>query len=334
MEPRREPTDVVRVRMPRVRASDLAPLDLVVFGGEALAGHVVGRTIPTAQSTLADSSFVIMPRAARRRSMPTLDENLHNWTADWDWSQRGDEWSRWWGDTPALWYGALLPRLHAMLPAESILEIAPGYGRWTEYLKDLTEHLVIVDLTEKCIEHCRDRFASSANIAYHVNDGRSLEMVEDDSIDLVFSFDSLVHAEPEIIGGYLEQLARKLRPDGIGFLHHSNAGTVKRLSALTRRIPNRFFEPLVHRGVAVNLSAWRDDRMSAALFREQCSDAGLMCVGQELVSWEFGGYLIDCFSVFTRSGSRWDRPMQLLRNPMFVAEARRMSRLYAGSSFR
>jgi SAM-dependent methyltransferase len=265
--------------------------------------------------------------------MPTVHENLENWRTGWDWSGRGEEWSWWWGDTSALWHGALLPRIHAMLPAGTVLEIAPGYGRWTQYLKDLCEHLVIVDLTAACIESCRERFANAANIAYHVNDGRSLAMVPDGSIDFVFSFDSLVHVEPEVIGGYLEQLAAKLGPDGIGFIHHSNAGSLKPLSDLSRRVPSRLFGPLMRHGIAVNLAAWRDEAMTAALFRRQCEAAGIACVTQELVSWEYGGYLLDCFSVFTPKGSRWERPARLVRNPMFVAEARRMARLYARTSF-
>jgi len=266
--------------------------------------------------------------------MPTLDENLQSWTATWDWSHRGDEWSWWWGDTAALWYGAILPRVHTMLGTGTILEIAPGYGRWTDYLKDSCQTLVLVDLAENCIAHCRKRFASSSNIRYHVNDGRSLAMVEDGTVDFVFSFDSLVHAQPEIIDGYLSQLATKLKPDGIGFIHHSNLGSLKRLSAVSRGVPHRFFHPLRRRGILVNLSAWRDDRMTAKLFRDQCVKAGLICVGQELVSWEFGGYLIDCFSMFAAKESRWDRSFRLVRNPLFVAEARRMAQLYANSSFR
>lgn len=266
--------------------------------------------------------------------MPTLDENITNWSATWDWSERGDDWSRWWGDTPALWHGAILPRIHAMVPAPTILEIAPGYGRWTQYLKDLCQRLVVVDLTDKCIAHCRERFADSSHIEYHVNDGRSLAMVDDRSVDFVFTFDSLVHTQPEIIGDYLAQLATKLRGDGVGFMHHSNAGSLGFLSALTRRIPGRYFTALVRRGLAVNLPAWRDGSMTAARFREQCSQAGLVCVSQELVSWEFGGYLIDCFSTFALKGSRWDRSTEIVRNPLFVAEARRMARLYAASAFR
>ncbi|MEK6280890.1 MAG: hypothetical protein AABN95_11100 [Acidobacteriota bacterium] len=29
-----------------------------------------------------------------------------------------------------------LPRIHPFIPVGTILEIAPGYGRWTHYLKD------------------------------------------------------------------------------------------------------------------------------------------------------------------------------------------------------
>jgi SAM-dependent methyltransferase len=265
--------------------------------------------------------------------VPTVDENLQNWSSTWDWSQRGEEWSHWWGDTPALWYGAILPRIHALVPTGTILEIGPGFGRWTHYLRDLGERLVLVDLTDKCIAHCRERFADTPHIDCHVNDGWSLDMVEDGSVDLVFSFDSLVHVEPQIIDAYLAQLTAKLKPDGVGFLHHSNAGSLRTLTALSRRVPARFFHSLVRRGIAVNLSAWRDEGMTAELFRGQCESAGLRCVAQELISWESGAYLIDCLSIFTRKGSRWDRPTRITRNPMFVAEARRMSRLYAGTSF-
>src|SRR3954464_15727991 len=101
--------------------------------------------------------------------MPEIDHNVAVWETSWDWSEQGEEWSGWWGGTPALWHGALLPRLHAFLPAPTILEIAPGYGRWTQYLKNCCDRLVVVDLAERCIEHCRERFSGASNIEYHVN---------------------------------------------------------------------------------------------------------------------------------------------------------------------
>ena len=82
----------------------------------------------------------------------------------------------------------------------------------------------MVDLTERCIEACKERFSADSHITYYVNDGKSLAMIPDDSVDFVFSFDALVHVEADVIKAYLSQLALQLKPDGVGFIHHSNIG--------------------------------------------------------------------------------------------------------------
>lgn len=265
--------------------------------------------------------------------MADVEHNISVWNKTWDWSTGGEEWSAWWGGTPALWYGALLSRIHAFLPAGTILEIAPGFGRWTQYLKDECEQLIVVDLAERCIEGCKERFADADNIEYHVNDGRSLEMVADGSLDFVFSFDSLVHAEADVLEAYLLQLGRKLKPDGIGFFHHSNLGEYRRMAALTLRSPEWLRRRLIPRGYLIDLGAWRDESMTAALFAEQCEKAGLSCVSQEKINWDTGRALTDALSLFTPRGSRWDRPPRVVRNPGFTRDARRTAELYSAASF-
>lgn len=261
--------------------------------------------------------------------MAELEEHASLWEDDWDWSQRGDEWSRWWGGTPALWHGALLPRIHPFVPTGTILEIAPGFGRWTQFLKELCDRLVIVDLAERCVEHCRRRFSDATNIDYHVNDGRSLAMVADGSVDLAFSFDSLVHADADVLAAYLDELARKLAPDGVGFIHHSNLGAYRTLTWLTHRTPARIRAPLVRRGALIDIGAWRAEEVTADGFAAACERAGLACFSQEAICWEYGAWMIDAISLFTPRGSRWARPRQLVRNPRFGREARRMAALYA-----
>jgi ubiquinone/menaquinone biosynthesis C-methylase UbiE len=140
------------------------------------------------------------------------------------WEEPGEKWSEPWGTSAARWYGAIFPRIHHCLPTNTILEIAPGFGRWTHYLKDYCEHLCVVDRAERQIEACRQRFAGDSRLSYHVNDGRSLKMIPDGSIDFIFSFDSLVHVRREIIETYVRQFAAKLKRDGMGFIHHSNLG--------------------------------------------------------------------------------------------------------------
>lgn len=250
--------------------------------------------------------------------MPTIEQNLGKWTVGYDWSRAGDEWSDAWGGTEMLWWNVLLPRIHAFLPAGTILEIAPGYGRITQYLKDFCQRLILVDLAPDCIEACRARFAASSTpITYHVNDGRSLEMIADGSLDFVFSFDSLVHAEADVIDGYLQQLARKLAPDGVGFLHHS---TIK------DALPGE--GDVVEPEIAYVRTLWRSESMSAALFREMCERAGLACISQEVINWGTNLPLpIDCLSTFTRADGRLARPTRIVYNGRFMQQARYLANL-------
>lgn len=251
------------------------------------------------------------------------------------------------------WNGCLLPRLHAFVPAPTILEIAPGYGRWTQYLKDLCDRLIVVDCAEKCIESCEQRFASSANIEYHVNDGQSLAMVPDGVVDLAFSFDSLVHAEADVLESYLTQLAKKLTPNGVGFIHHSNVGEFKDYFSRVKspKSPSPLDRLARVRGLwrvhamlnkqvppEDTIDHWRAYSMTAARFNELAENAGLKCLSQEIINWRTSPeVLIDCISTFTRKGSSWERPNRVLVNRAFMDETNAISKLaglYSTASFR
>jgi SAM-dependent methyltransferase len=256
--------------------------------------------------------------------VPTVDENIEEWGSRHGWSQSGDEWSGPWGGTEPLWWGTVHPRIRGFLPAGHILEIAPGFGRITAYLRPLCSRLTLVDLNERCISACRERFSGADNIEYHVNDGRSLEMVDDGSVDFAFSFDSLVHADASVIEAYLGQLAAKLAPDGVAFLHHSNSGSfaqpIRRWAAQARS------EALGERVVRRLNRNWRSEDMTAERFSELAAAAGLRCVAQETVNW-LARLPNDCFSVVTGAGSKWDRPPRAERNLGFMGEMRRIRRV-------
>ena len=103
--------------------------------------------------------------------MPSISENQFIWDYSYEWPEGGNEWSQPWGSAHMQWHGSILPRISAFLPARTIVEIAPGYGRWTVFLKDLCDHLILVDISERCIEECRRRFSNCTHISYFVNDG-------------------------------------------------------------------------------------------------------------------------------------------------------------------
>jgi 2-polyprenyl-3-methyl-5-hydroxy-6-metoxy-1,4-benzoquinol methylase len=256
--------------------------------------------------------------------MPSAKESLYVSNTSYDWTQKENKWSSAWGGAAAQWFGTLLPRIHEYIPVGTILEIAPGYGTWTEYLKDYCLNLMVIDRDQQSIDTCKERFSASTHITCHVNDGRSLAIVPDGSVDFVFSFDSLIHAEAEVLEAYLQQLAGKLKPGGLGFIHHSNLGMYSELVALTKEVPPEARKLLREKGELIDFeTGLHAETMSARLFEESCEKAGLQCVSQELINW-FNEHLIGCFSVFTPKDSVWARKNNVVENPHFMDEVKRI----------
>lgn len=190
-----------------------------------------------------------------------IEENIRAWDLEHDWSRQGDEWSDSWGGTENQWHWSLYPRIHKYVPCDTILEIAPGFGRWTQFLYVLCENLILADLSTKCIEYCKKRFIGRRSIRYFVNDGRTLDGIDSNSVDFVFSFESLVHADDDAMSGYIPEIGRVLRPEGVAFLHHSNL-------ASTENVINTHMRA----------------SMSAQKILAYIKLSGLNCIGQETLN--------------------------------------------------
>jgi SAM-dependent methyltransferase len=230
--------------------------------------------------------------------MADITQNL-DWWKNFDWSQDGENWSTSWGGSDIQFFGSILPRIRRFLPCRNLLEIAPGFGRWTQYLIPFTENLTGVDLNTDCIDYCNKRFEEGYK--FYKNDGKDLSFVPNDTIDFVFSFDSLVHVNIEVLESYLNQLKDKFTVDGIGFFHHSNLG--------------------MYSGEDLTQSNHlRDPDVSHTIFKKLCENAGLSVISQELINWG-GEKLIDCLSVFTVKGSEYDKEYVKLENLKFMNEA-------------
>ena len=235
--------------------------------------------------------------------MPTIEENKQLWESTYDWSGAGDEWSAPWGGTHNLWDYVVYPRIQAYLPVHTVLEIAPGFGRWTEFMQQHCDRLITVDLSSKCVEHCRQRFVDSPNVQILQNDGRSIPISENSSIDFVFSFDSLVHVESDILQAYLQEIARVLKPGGTAFIHHSNIGSYSFLMKVGRRLPG-FANRAASRAHLLPIEHWRGESVSAAWLASASPEFGLSVVKQELVNWRNPRHLIDCFTTLKRGPSK------------------------------
>ena len=251
--------------------------------------------------------------------MPQVDWNKRVWEAEEKWLDGGDRWSGAWGGPALQWHGTLMPRIHPFLPTGTILELGPGFGRWTQFLKDQCQSLIAVDLCQRCIDACRERFSDDAQVECHTNDGRSLDMVPDGSVDFVFSFDSLVHVEADVIDAYLEQIQRKMKPDAVGFIHHSNLDHYRGYFRVVRGVPlvRTLLRPM---GFATRTHD-RGASVSAASFARSAEKTGLTCIAQEWINWA-SPLMIDCLSTFTHRGSIWGTGTRVVKNSQFMNEAR------------
>ena len=208
------------------------------------------------------------------------------WNSHYHWNDAGHEWSKPWGSASDQWVATIFRRIFPLLPTEALLEIAPGFGRWVPYLIDNSESYIGIDMSERCIDHCRRSYAAFAKKPrFIVGDGVLLNGVADCSLSLVFSFDSLVHVELDVLSSYAREISRVLKPGTHAFLHHSNIGEYLRDGALT--VKNHG-----NRGVTV----------SADTAFEAFTAAGLRCLVQEKNQWVANptGEFTDCFSLLQK----------------------------------
>ena len=150
----------------------------------------------------------------------TRAQNISAWNR-WDWETKGEEWT-----TNEKWKKQLIEKV--MFPYAQkdgvFLEIGPGGGRWTEVLQPLASRLLLVDISEKCLSVCKERFKNCKNIEYYLYDGRHLSFIKDNSVDFIWSYDVFVHINPTDIDYLLRYFKKIMKVGGVAVIHHSGVG--------------------------------------------------------------------------------------------------------------
>lgn len=148
----------------------------------------------------------------------SASENRLRWD-EWDWSSRGEEWNA----SPEWKQSVIDDVIDAWLPRNgAILEIGPGGGRWSQPLLERASRLILVDVSARPLDLCRERFAGAHNVDYVLSAGSDMPGVRDSAVDAVWCFDVLVHVAPIDQLGYLAEIARVLVPGGLAVLHHAD----------------------------------------------------------------------------------------------------------------
>jgi hypothetical protein len=135
-------------------------------------------------------------------------------------------------------------------------------------------------------------------MSFVCNDGRSLAAVPDGSIDLAFSFDSLVHADAIVMKAYVSDLMKKLSPEGFAFIHHSNLAAIDKTD---------------------NKHA-RDPGVSAEIVRDIITSESGHLLRQEIISWG-GTDDLDCLTLFSAQARACKGTPLVSINRRFMEEA-------------
>lgn len=107
---------------------------------------------------------------------------------------------------------------------DTVLEIGVGGGKTAALLLRHATRLVCADISAEMLAATRARIGED-RARFVKLDGRSLKPIADASVDVCFSFDTMVHIEPRDIFNYLTQIPAKLRGKRLCVFHHANVLT-------------------------------------------------------------------------------------------------------------
>lgn len=117
--------------------------------------------------------------------------------------------------------------MYRKLDVSNVVELACGHGRHTAHIigdPSLPQpgQIVLMDVNNENVRHCRERFAGRPNIRTLRNTGMDFRPLHDGSVSTVFCFDAMVHFEYDCVIAYIRDTFRVLQKNGRALFHHSN----------------------------------------------------------------------------------------------------------------
>lgn len=129
-----------------------------------------------------------------------------------DWSHM----SRFWDEK------GMIYSLFCQLDLTNVIELACGRGRHVGQYLDKAGSITLVDILDKNIRICQERFRMHDKVRYYCNNGFNLEQLPSESYTALFSYDAVVHFEMMDIYEYLKDIYRVMAKGGRVLIHHSN----------------------------------------------------------------------------------------------------------------
>lgn len=97
------------------------------------------------------------------------------------------------------------------------LEIGSFDGKWTEYMHT-AGRIICVDIIDNGFPIIEEKIPNTPLLCIK-NNGYDFPGVDNESVDFIFSMDSLVRSEKEIIEAYIKEVYRVIKPTGKACIH-------------------------------------------------------------------------------------------------------------------
>lgn len=166
-------------------------------------------------------------------------------------------------------------KLFSQLDLTNVVELACGRGRHVPQYLNQTSNVMLVDILEKNIEFCKERFDGIDKISYYCNNGYDLYELSPESYTSLFTYDAMVHFELIDVYKYLLETFRILKKGGKALFHHSNYDKDYKCS-FTNSINGRNF-------------------MNKQIFAHLSNRAGFEIIEQKIINW--GAENLDCITL-------------------------------------
>lgn len=99
--------------------------------------------------------------------------------------------------------------------AMTVLEIGCGIGRQTRTFATMFNQVIALDISKNMLSNAEQFLADFKNVNFVLGNGSNLDGIQDDSVDLVYSFVVFQHiTDISITRNYIKEAARVLRPGG------------------------------------------------------------------------------------------------------------------------
>lgn len=103
-----------------------------------------------------------------------------------------------------------------LVQGKNVLDAACGEGYGSRILAEKAQSVIGLDISAGTVERANKSYASECNnLKYVCGSIDNIEMVENNSIDVVISFETIEHVDEVVQNKFMKEIKRVLKPDGI-----------------------------------------------------------------------------------------------------------------------